>query len=66
MSSIHSSAIPVLHFNIFLAPAAPGSDPGKYSASEKRAVARKTEFWQTGSGYSAIQGTKVSGNTASV
>lgn len=60
MGSLFPGAIPALHFNMFRAPVSPGSDPSKYSEVEKRIIASRTEFRDTGRGYSAIQGTKVS------
>ena len=60
MSSVFPESVPVVHFNMFRAPPAPGVDRSKYTDAEKRLVASKEEFDKSGFGYFAIQSTKAS------
>lgn len=59
MGCLYPEALPVLHFNSFVAPAVPGSDESTYSSTEKQLVAARHAFGTTGNGYFMLQSTKV-------
>lgn len=59
MGYLYPEALPVLHFNSFVAPAVPGSDESTYSSTEKQLVAARHAFGTTGNGYFMLQSTKV-------
>ncbi|KAH8107521.1 alpha/beta-hydrolase [Phellopilus nigrolimitatus] len=58
MGSLFPESLTAMHFNMFIAPSVPGVDPSNYSATEKRSLQRRAEFFKSGMGYFALQNTK--------
>ena len=60
MSSVFPESVPVVHFNMFWTPPAPGADMSMFTEVEKRLIAAKEESAKNGFGYFVIQSTKAS------
>ena len=59
IGTLYPKDAPVLHFNMFRSPLKNPAQQGTLTETEKRLIARRTEFGQNGRGYVEIQSTKV-------
>ena len=59
MASTYPQSLLLSHFSNLVAPVDPDVDPSAYSEIDKQNLAKFENFWATGTGYFAIQSTKV-------